>query len=80
MVARSLNRVANRVSVRTCVNAIGKRITRLQEIKHVAAPWQQQTIDSILPIAVDLAGRIQAAIERLNENQNYLWADVYVAI
>ena len=60
------------------VNAIGKRITRLLEIKHVVAPWQQQTIDSILPIAVNLAARTQAAIEHLNENQNYLWADVYV--
>jgi hypothetical protein len=60
------------------VNAIGKRIARLRQIKHVAAPWQQQAIDSIIPVATELAARTEAAIEHLNDNRNYLWADVYV--
>ena len=60
------------------VNEIGKRITRLQEIKEVAAPWQRQAIDSILPVAVNLAARTEVAIEHLNENRNYLWAPVYI--
>ncbi len=59
------------------INRIGERLDRLQAIRHAAAPWQQQAIDRIVPVAVNLAERTEAAIEHLNENQGYLWAPSY---
>jgi hypothetical protein len=63
--------------VKEHINAMGDRLERLQEIRHVTAPWQQQAIDRMLPAAVEVASRTQAAIEHLNENGNYLFAPTY---
>lgn len=63
--------------VREHVNAAGKRIQRLQAIRHVLAPWQQEAVDSVTPMAVTLAARTQAAIRYLNENRTYLWSETY---
>ena len=43
----------------------------------MTSPWQQQAIDRIVPVAVEVASRTQAAIEHLNENQSYLFAPTY---
>jgi len=63
--------------VKEHINTIGDNLERLQEIRHVTAPWQQLAIDSILPHAVDLAEHTQAAILHLRENPKYLWAPEY---
>src|SRR5437773_9572065 len=69
---------ANQLSlVREHVNQIGDRLKRIQEIRHVTSPWQQQAIDRIVPMAVELASRAQAAMEHLNENKSYLFAPTY---
>ena len=69
---------ANQLSlVREHVNQIGDRLKRIQEIRHVTSPWQQQAIDRIVPVAAELASRAQAAIEHLNENKSYLFAPTY---
>ena len=65
---------ANRVKEH--VNDMGQRLARLQEIRHVAAPWQREAIDAIVPDAVRLAAHTQAAIEHLNE-RNPLWQQSY---
>lgn len=59
------------------INAVGKRLGRLQEIQGAAAPWQQQAIDSIVPMGLKLAARTEAAILHLNQNGKHLWAPVY---
>jgi hypothetical protein len=59
------------------INAIGERLERLQVIRHVAEPWQRQAIDSIVPVAVHLAARTEAAIRHLKENLNLLWVPEY---
>jgi hypothetical protein len=59
------------------INAMGERLERLQEIRHVTAPWQQQAIDRMVPVAAEIASRTQAAIEHLNENRGYLFALTY---
>lgn len=59
------------------INSVGERIQRLQAIRHVVAPWQQEAIDSVRPIALILAARAEAAIRHLNENQTYLWSETY---
>lgn len=64
-------------SVRSHINELGKRLERLQAIKHVVAPWQQQAIDRMVPVAVELATRTQSAITHLNENQRFYFAESY---
>jgi hypothetical protein len=59
------------------INIIGERLERLQAIRPVAELWQQQAIDSVVPVALNLAERTEAAIQHLNENRRYLWAPVY---
>jgi hypothetical protein len=42
-----------------------------------AAPWQREAIDSIVPVATQLASRTEAAINYLNENPGQLFVPVY---
>lgn len=65
-------------SVRDHINQIGTRLTRLQQIKHVTAPWQQRAIGEVVPVAAQIAAHTEAAIEHLNENQRYLFAPAYL--
>jgi uncharacterized coiled-coil DUF342 family protein len=59
------------------INAIGNRLKNLQAIRSTAAPWQQQAIESIVPVATQLAARTEAAINHLNENRGYRFAPEY---
>ena len=61
------------------INAIGERIQRLRDIRHLTAPSQQAAIDTIDPVGVNLAAHAQAAIQHLNENQRWLWSDPYTS-
>jgi predicted nuclease with TOPRIM domain len=54
--------------IRDHINAIGKTLSRLQELRSSAAPWQQEAIDRITPLAQKLASSTTAAIEHLNKN------------
>jgi hypothetical protein len=63
--------------VRGHVNAIGDRLTRLQAIRNVVAPWQQQAIDSVMPIAASLATHTGAAIHHVNDYGKPVWAPEY---
>ena len=64
-------------AARRYVNEMGEQLHRLQTIRHVAEPWQQQALDSIHPIAADLAARTEAAILHLNDNRMALWKPSY---
>jgi len=64
-------------SAKEHINAIGERLERLQAIRHAALPWQQRAIDSIVPVAANVATNTGAAIHQLNQNPNHLWAPVY---
>lgn len=59
------------------INAIGKRLAQLDEIRPQAAPWQQRAIDELTPIAARVAAHTQAAMEHLKDNHGYLFAPVY---
>jgi hypothetical protein len=50
------------------INAIGKTISKLQELRSSASPWQQEAIDRIIPVAQKLASNTTAAIEHLNKD------------
>ena len=64
-------------SAKEHINAIGERLERLQTIRHAALPWQQQAIDTIVPVAANVATHTEAAIHHLNQNPNHLWAPAY---
>lgn len=64
--------------VKDDVNRVGEQLNSLQTMRFSAAPWQQETIDAILPVALEVADRTGAAIEHLNSDRQYLWAPHYV--
>ncbi len=64
-------------------NVMGRLLTKLQNNRNIAAPWQRTAIDRITPIAKELAANTTAAIEHLSKTperlttpgyQNYLEA------
>jgi len=59
------------------INAIGDRLESLEAIRSTVAPWQQQAIESIIPVAAQLAARTEAAINHLNGNRGHLFAPEY---
>lgn len=61
------------------INAIGTRLGNLQAIRGTAAPWQQQAIDAIVPVALQLASRTEAAINHLNDNPQHLFVPEYTS-
>ncbi len=65
--------------VREHINTIGKTLDRLQEIRGDVAPWQQQAIDYVVPVAADLAAHTEAAILHLNQPFKPLWDMSYTA-
>jgi hypothetical protein len=60
--AEELDRIKERI------NAIGKTISKLQNLRSSASPWQREAIDRIMPVAKKLASNTTAAIEHLNKN------------
>jgi hypothetical protein len=63
--------------LRENVNDIGEKIQRLQAIRHVIEPWQQEAVDSVTKAGVTLASSTEAAIRHLNDNRTFLWSDTY---
>jgi hypothetical protein len=63
--------------VRDSINEFGLLLKELQDMRHLVAPWQQQAIDEIHPVALQVADHTEAAIEHLNEYQGSLWMPAY---
>jgi len=59
------------------INSIGERLANLEAIRGSVEPWQREAIDSITPVAGQLAARTEAAIKYLNENQGRLFVPDY---
>jgi hypothetical protein len=69
---------ADRITtVKHHINTMGEKLNRLQAIRHLVTPGQQQAIDSVVSPAGLLAAHTQAAIEHLNERSNTLWHPDY---
>jgi len=64
-------------TVKHHINTMGEKLNRLQAIRHLVTPWQQQAIDSVVSPAVMLATHTQAAIEHLSDRRNNLWHPDY---
>lgn len=70
---------ANQLNLtREHINKIGERLDRLQAIRSEVAPWQQEAIERLVPVAANVAANTESAIQHLNENRGYLFAPVYV--
>jgi hypothetical protein len=59
------------------INSIGERLESLDAMRGSVEPWQGEAIDSIMPVAGQLAARTEAAIKYLNENQGKLFVPDY---
>lgn len=56
-------------NARDHINKAGGLLRELQSMRHGVAPWQQQAVDSITPVAAETAAHTEAAIKHLRENQ-----------
>jgi hypothetical protein len=63
--------------VKEHINSMGKHLERLQAIRHLATPQQQQAILSMMPAALVLATHTELAIEHLNDRGKPLWDQEY---
>jgi hypothetical protein len=59
------------------INATGKTVAALNDLKSKAAPWQATAIDRIIPFLKEIASNTTSAIEYLNKNQSRLNAKEY---
>ena len=59
------------------MNAVGERVAKLQHIRRLLLPWQQEAITEVTSHATRVKADIQAAIVHLRENQNRLLVAEY---
>jgi len=59
------------------MNAVGERVAKLQHIRRLVLPWQQEAITEVTSHATRVKADIQAAIVHLRENQNRLLVAEY---
>jgi uncharacterized protein Yka (UPF0111/DUF47 family) len=64
-------------TIKSHVNSAGQLVRRLNDIRHVAAPWQQEAVDRVTPMLSEIASNTQWAIEHLNQNRNRLFTPEY---
>jgi hypothetical protein len=60
--------------IREHVNAMGKTLCRLNQIRTAVLPWQRQEIDRITPALVELADSTTSAIKLLGKHEQNFWA------
>jgi hypothetical protein len=59
------------------INEAGRDLTKLEEAKKSASPWQKTAIERIQPLLKELAGNTEQAINYGNENQKRLFTEPY---
>jgi hypothetical protein len=59
------------------VDDMGRRLCRLEQIRPVAAPWQQKAIDDAASSVRLMADNVQDAINFLNEYHRNFWEPAY---
>jgi hypothetical protein len=60
------------------INNAGELLTKLDNAKGTASPWQQQAIDRINPLLKELASNVTSTIEHLNQKPKLLQTGPYV--
>jgi hypothetical protein len=54
------------------VNAVGKTVSKLNQAKDTASPWQKTAIERVNPVMGELAMNVEATINHLNKEQGRL--------
>ncbi len=65
------------LKIKDDVNKMAGELTRLQESRDGAAPWQRAAIDRIVPVAKELAANTTTALEALNKNPRQVHTPAY---
>ncbi|MGA8598840.1 MAG: hypothetical protein WB676_29325 [Bryobacteraceae bacterium] len=63
--------------IKSHINKTGDQLAQLEELKNEAAPWQQDAIDRITPLAREIATNTELAINHINEVPNNFYAQSY---
>lgn len=63
--------------LRNNINDMGAKLCRLETIRRVVAPWQQQEIDRMATTVRLMADNAQDAIRFVNTRQSDLWLGTY---
>ncbi len=63
--------------IRDHINKAGREVAQLDEMRKMAAPWQQAAIDRIRPDLQELADNTTKAIRFLNKNPDRLFEPQY---
>jgi hypothetical protein len=58
--------------MRSHINEAGQLLTKLNEAREGASPWQHQAIDRIYPLLKELADNTQTTINHLTDNQTQI--------
>jgi hypothetical protein len=66
------------IKMKKHVNEAGQLLTRLNEARGTASPWQQQAIDRIYPLLKELADNTDRTINHLNANQTRIHFAPYI--
>ena len=59
------------------VNQAGKLLTKLNEAREGASPWQHQAIDRIYPLLKELDDNTEATINHFNDNRAHIHFPAY---
>jgi hypothetical protein len=63
--------------IREHVNEAGKLLTKLDEARGTASPWEHQAIDRIYVLLKELADNTTATINHLNNNKGHIYLSPY---
>jgi hypothetical protein len=63
--------------MRAHINAAGRTLAKLEEVRKTASSWQGTAIDRIRPLLKEIASNTQTVIDYLNENPKRLFVAEY---
>lgn len=65
-------------SIKDHVNALGALLTKMNDVKATASPWQQDAMDRVRPMLGELATNVDAQIQRLTKNEGRFRDPIYM--
>ena len=51
------------------INAAGRTLTKLEDARHTASPWQATAMDRVMPLLKEIAANTETVIQYINKNQ-----------
>jgi hypothetical protein len=50
------------------INAAGRTLTKLEDARHTASPWQATAMDRVMPLLKEIASNAETVIQYINKN------------